>query len=411
MSATVGVASPLRAEKTALRLASIDVMRGLTMMLMIFVNELAGVKGLPWWNYHMNEVNGMTYVDMVFPFFLFIVGLSMPIAIRHRLKRNPSQPMLWLHVGLRTASLMTLGLILANADEGDPTRMIISPDAWAIVAILGCALFLNDYEGGGLRGSAIVIRWLRIGGLALVLAMLAIFRHTPNPGYTDWIDFSYPEILGLIGYTYFAVSILYIPTRRWLWAPFAWFAAMMALNVSTAAKWITLPEGFDYYVWPFGNGAMAGITLAGVATTVIFLGDHRWRTLRQKAFLGLCFATFCLVAGWILAPLGISKIQATPTWSMYSIGAAVLLFTALYWICDVKGKTIWASFVRSAGCNTLTTYLLPDFWAYLLTVIGFHFLETHFNYGWIGVVRCVVFTGFILAVSSVLTRWRIRLQI
>ncbi len=54
----------------ATRLASIDIFRGLTIAVMIFVNELAGVRGLPWWNYHMKaNVDAMTYVDMVFPFF------------------------------------------------------------------------------------------------------------------------------------------------------------------------------------------------------------------------------------------------------------------------------------------------------------------------------------------------------
>ena len=53
------------------RIVSIDVFRGLTMILMIFVNELAEVKGLPWWNYHAPaQINVMTYVDMVFPAFL-----------------------------------------------------------------------------------------------------------------------------------------------------------------------------------------------------------------------------------------------------------------------------------------------------------------------------------------------------
>ena len=71
------------------RLASIDIFRGLTMVVMIFVNDLADVRGLPWWNYHMKaDIDAMTYVDMVFPFFLFIVGLSIPLAIRQRLKKN-----------------------------------------------------------------------------------------------------------------------------------------------------------------------------------------------------------------------------------------------------------------------------------------------------------------------------------
>jgi hypothetical protein len=355
------------------------------------------------------NVDAMTYVDMVFPFFLFIVGLSLPLAIASRLKRNPSLPALWGHVALRTASLMTLGLILANADDGDASRMIIRPAVWAILALAGMALFLNDY--GKQSRHAKLISGLRIFGLALVVAMFAIFRHTPVDGHATWIQVGYPEILGLIGYTYFAVAILYIPTRRWLWAPLVWFITMMAFNALTAARLITFDRRLPYWFFPWDNGAMAGIVFAGIVTSAIFLGAHRWQSLRQKTFLGLSFGLLSLIAGLFLTPLGISKIRATPTWSLYSTGAAVLLFTALYWICDIKKKTGWAFFARPAGANTLTTYLLPDFWDYILAAAGITYLDTHFNYGWQGVVRCVLFTAFILAVANLLTRWRVRLQL
>jgi predicted acyltransferase len=406
-TATYPKSATLVEKPTTVRLASIDILRGLTMALMVFVNEQSGVKGLPWWNYHMKaNIDAMTYVDMVFPFFLFIVGLSLPIAIRHRLKRNPSLPALWWHVALRTASLMVLGLILANADEGDASRMIVSPAVWAIIALTGAALFLNEY-GEPNRYA----RWLRTIGLVAVAAMFAIFRHSPHHGHAGWIQFSYPEILGLIGYTYLAVCIVYIPTRRWLWAPLAWFIALMTFNALTAAKLIVATERIPYWFWPFSNGAMAGIMMAGCVTSVIFLGAHRWQTLRQKTLLGLGFGVVSLVAAWFLTPLGISKIRATPTWSLYSIGAAVLLFTALYWICDVKKKTGWAFFVRPAGANTLTTYLLPDFWYYILGAIGIEYFDTHFNYGLPGEVRCVLFTAFILAIAGLLTRLRVRLRL
>ena len=92
------------------RVASIDIFRGLTMTLMIFVNELAAVKGLPWWNYHAPaKVDAMTYVDIVFPAFLFILGMTIPIALEHRIRKNPSLPALWLHVILRTIALIVLG--------------------------------------------------------------------------------------------------------------------------------------------------------------------------------------------------------------------------------------------------------------------------------------------------------------
>lgn len=411
MTATATATSIARERQaTTARLASIDIFRGLTMTLMIYVNEQSDVRGLPWWNYHMKaQVDAMTYVDMVFPFFLFIVGLSLPIAIASRLKRNPSFPALWMHVALRTASLMTLGLILANVDGGDASRMIIPPAVWAIVALIGAALFLNEYDMTSRH--ARLFKGLRIFGVVLVVAMFAIFRQAPIDGQSMWIQVGYPEILGLIGYTYFAVALLYIPTRRWLWAPLAWFVALMAFNALTAARLITFTGGLPYWFFPWDNGAMAGIVFAGIVTSVIFLGAHPWQSLGQKTFLGVTFGIVSLIAGWFLTPLGISKIRATPTWSLYSIGAAVLVFTALYWICDVKKKTGWAFFARPAGANTLTTYLLPDLWIYILAAAGIRYFDLHFNYGWHGVVRCFVFTAFILAVAGLLTRWRVRLRL
>src|ERR1700734_809828 len=135
-------------QSTTTRLASIDIFRGLTMVVMIFVNDLDGVRGLPWWTPHAKaNIDVMTYVDMVFPFFLFIVGLSMPLAIRQRLKKNPSLPGLWLHVAIRSASLVVLGLILANVELADPARMSINRYAWAILALAGASLFLSVYKG------------------------------------------------------------------------------------------------------------------------------------------------------------------------------------------------------------------------------------------------------------------------
>src|SRR5580698_6327142 len=140
-------------ESVSSRLASIDIFRGLTMAVMIFVNELASVHGLPWWTYHApGKVDAMTYVDMVYPFFLFIVGLSIPLAIRQRLKKNPSTPALYFHVFIRATTLMHL-----------------NPNAWAILALTGASLFLSVYNGQ--NGTTTLHRWLRIFGLLLTVTM------------------------------------------------------------------------------------------------------------------------------------------------------------------------------------------------------------------------------------------------
>ena len=404
---------PLTGQSTsagAPRVASIDIFRGLTMAVMIFVNELDGVRGLPWWTHHApGNVDVMTYVDMVFPFFLFIVGMSLPLSIAQRLKRNSSVLALWVHVIVRVLGLLALGLILANAEKADPARMGIRGSTWALLGLLSVALYLNVYvKSERYPGYS---RILRLLGLAGVIALYAIFRRTAHDGHAAWIDGHYPEILGLIGYGYLAVAILYIPTRRWWWASYVWFVLLVTLCVLSTGKIIAFPRHIPLYFWPFGNGAEACIVMAGVIASSIFLGRDLRPSPQRAMSVAVGFGLLMLAAGRALTPFGISKIRATPTWSLYSIGAAVLLFTLLYWICDVKKWTRWALPVRAAGANTLLTYLLPDLWYFLMVSLGITFLDTHFNWGWPGVVKTLVFTFFILAVAAGLTKAKLRLQL
>jgi heparan-alpha-glucosaminide N-acetyltransferase len=395
---------------SAPRVVSIDIFRGLTMAVMIFVNELDGVRGLPWWTHHApGNVDVMTYVDMVFPFFLFIVGMSLPLSIAQRLKRNSSVVALWVHVIVRVLGLLALGLILANAEKADPARMAISGSMWALLGLISMALYLNVYVKS--ERYPVYSRVLRLIGLAGVIVLYAIFRRTSHDGQAAWIDGSYPEILGLIAYSYLAVAILYIPTRRWVWAPSVWFVLLVALCVLSSGKMIAFPGHLRLYFWPFGNGAMACIVMAGIITSSIFLGTDRRPSPRRAMSLAVGFGLLMLAAGRALTPFGISKIRATPTWCLYSIGASVLLFTLLYWICDVKQWTRWALPIRAAGSNTLLTYLLPDVWYFLMVSLGVTYLDTHFNFGWHGVVKTLVFTFFILAVATGLTKAKVRLQL
>ena len=93
------------------------------MAVMIFVNAVADVRGLPWWTNHAHAwEDRMTYVDMVFPFFLFAAGMSMPLSVAQRLKRNPSTLAMCLHIVLRVLGLLVLGFLLANAEKADPQR-------------------------------------------------------------------------------------------------------------------------------------------------------------------------------------------------------------------------------------------------------------------------------------------------
>ena len=380
------------------------------MAVMVFVNELSGVPNIPWWSEHApGRADYMTYVDMVFPFFLFIVGMSMPLSIAQRLKKNPSMPALWWHVVSRFISLLVLGLVLANADDADRARMGMSGGVWGLLTIVCAGLYLNVYAKSVRFPS--YPRVLRAIGLIGVAILFAIYRRTTSNGLPGWLEFIYPEILGLIAYSYLAVAVLYIPTRRWKWAVPVWFVVMLVMNALSSAKILRWPVSLPWWDWPFSNGAMTCIIFAGILTTRIFLGTDSRPSPGRAMKIAVVLGVLMLIAGRILTPLGISKIRATPTWSLYSIGASMLMFTLLYWVCDVKRRTGWAFILKPAGANTLTTYLLPDIWYFLSITVGFTFYNAHFSTGWPAVVKTFVFTLFILAVAALLTRLKIRLQL
>jgi hypothetical protein len=96
------------------RIASVDALRGLTILLMIFVNDLG--KGAPSWMHHIQPPNadGMTLADVVFPAFLFIVGVSIPLAFERALEAGRSKAAQLGHVLVRTAALLVMGVIVLN---------------------------------------------------------------------------------------------------------------------------------------------------------------------------------------------------------------------------------------------------------------------------------------------------------
>ena len=111
--------------KTA-RVNCIDVMRSLTMLLMLFVNDIPGTKNVPHWLFHAAYDEDMLgFSDTIFPAFLFCVGLSVPFALGSRLRRGDSQAGVLSHVLWRTFALVMMGLFTLNGDIAmDPDETV-----------------------------------------------------------------------------------------------------------------------------------------------------------------------------------------------------------------------------------------------------------------------------------------------
>lgn len=404
---TVPLSAPLHTPAAFgnVRVASIDVFRGITMAVMIFVNALAAIHGLPWWNYHApGAMDAMTYPDFVFPFFLFAIGLSLPLAIEQRLSRNASLLHLWRHIVERFASLLALGLFLANAEKCNAALTHMPGNLWALAGLLSMALYLHaPPRSENLLRTSRILRW---SGLGMAVLLLALFRRTAEDGSTAWLDSSYPEILGLIAFSYLGSCLFYVPLRRFRIAPLLMSIAMTLFCVACAAHWVHIH--LSLWFWPFSNGSMCALIFAGATVSRLFTGPCKTNRAVPAA---LALAGAVLLAAWMLAPLGISKIRATPTWTLASMGAATLLFLLLYWICDRRQRTGWAAPIHAAGANTLLTYLLPDVWYFLLATTGITFYDVHAANGLAGVAKSIVFTLGMLGIAALLTRVRVRLQL
>lgn len=402
---TPSVNSTKESGSAAPRVFSIDIFRGLNMLLMIFVNNISEVKGLPWWTYHRGDVNGMTYVDMVFPGFLFLMGMSIPLSVEAREARGQSRLKIWTHVVTRSLSLLALGLFIANALRVNGRDPRASGMWWTVLGIVGIALAWLRFPGEKKR--RLLYRTMRYVGLALIAVLFMVFRRVTPGGQIAGLDFSYWEILGLLGWAYLLVSAIYLLSGKRLQILAAAFAVMVALNAFSTLGWLQWMNAGPFSWNPFEAG-LSSLTMAGVLASYVVVGDSLAVTPKQKARWIVVATAILFAVGFALEPLGISKNRDTPTWCLYCTGANLLVALLLYWIADVKGWKAWASFAKPAGENPLfpyilayIPYLLPPL--YLLTALG--------TSGTFGVLKSALLTALMLLVSTLLMRTGTRLRI
>ena len=128
------------------RVASIDVLRAFTMVLMIFVNDLGSLNNIPGWLEHVERgVDGIGLADVVFPAFLFIVGLSLPFAIANRRKKGDTQWQLIKHILLRTVALLVMGVFLVNGETYNAEATGMARYLWNPLCCLSFILIWNAY--------------------------------------------------------------------------------------------------------------------------------------------------------------------------------------------------------------------------------------------------------------------------
>lgn len=401
------------------RIESIDVLRGITILVMIFVNDLAGVSGTPAWMRHVSATaDGMTFVDVVFPAFLFIVGMAMPFAIGKRLESGGSLWEVWKHILIRTAGLLIIGVIMVNGDTVSSDG-IINQQILLLTGYAGVLLIWNKPHG---RHKELIAR-LRYAGILLLLAFLFLYRGNDAEGFiqlrTQWWG-----ILGLIGWAYLVSSFFYI----WLRKNMAGLAGVAALlygvfladaggffdNFTWIKSWIDIGGALGSHPAIVVSGILAGMMLRSGAPLNTHTARIRW---------GLLYGLLLAVMAVLLHSLHdlhrvftYNKILATPSWCLLSSAYTIWIWVIVYWLIDVKKWKGWAKIVEPAGTNALFAYILAPILMYLLELLAYLFGGYNFYYALggsfaIGFWRSVVFAFFVTWLAGVLRRAGIWLKL
>ena len=375
------------------RVASVDALRGLVILLMIFVNDVAGVKAAPAWLKHVSaEADGMTLPDMVFPAFLFIMGMSIPLALGQALARGRSMARLGGRVLMRTLTLLVMGVLMVNMEQHNPGYRGL----WGLLAYpaIFMAFIIVPQSPERKRKIFTIVRV--IGFTAL--AVLAIVYRTADgkhlnlgpifdQGDTVWLRHSWWGILGLIGWAYLAASLIYLVLgrrREWLIGAAGLLAMLYVADHEglfsrvDSRAWLTwaapairqlelLVEGVAAHLSIGASlGSLASISMAGCCLGSILLPGSRIRTHAERLKWTIVYGIGLAMAAMLFDPLfGINKIRATPAWCFLCASLTTLTWAALYYIMDVRRYRAWSLIVRPAGMNPLTAYILHP-WVFMI---------------------------------------------
>lgn len=399
--------------KSGERLASLDALRGFTILVMIFVNDVAGVSGTPAWMKHIEPAtaDGMTFVDVVFPAFLFIVGISIPFAMERRFERGGSLSKVWLHVLLRTSSLLIIGVLMVNTEHISGGGLL-HPSLWTLLMYAGVMLVWLSPPSRSPQAETWV-RVMRIAGGVLLAALAVLYRGPDSASLIELRPYWW-GILGIIGWSYLVAAGAYILFRRNTTALLGTMGLYFCVYIAAAGG--AFSGGLWNWINPGSIGAHGGLTVAGVVLGAMLLPESRLRTHGDRMRWTLLFGAGLAAAGYLLHSAAdvhrifiINKIYATLPFCLWSAAITAWLWVAFYALLDVLEKRRWTHFLEHSGQNALLAYILaPIFYAgcaYAAFVLSTTNLYAALGGEFVvGLLRAVVFSLAVVWAAAIVRR-------
>ena len=311
----------------AQRLVSLDVFRGITIAGMVLVNN-PGTWQHIYWPLRHAEWDGWTPTDLVFPFFLFIVGVAIPLAFGNRLESGRSTRDLYVKIVKRTLIIFGIGLFL-NAFPYFGLSDLRIPGVLQRIAVcyfFASIIFLNT------RVAAQVA--ITIGLLLFYWILVSL---VPAPGYAAG-DLTKEGSLPS-----FVDRVVFGPNHVWQQAK------------------VYDPEGLLS-------------TIPAIATAMIGVLTGSWlrteKTRYEKAAGMFVAGAVCVAIGWGWNSFfPINKALWTSSYTLFTGGLALQFLALCYWLIDIKAYRKWAKPFEVFGMNAIALYVGAGLMAELFGVI------------------------------------------
>ena len=303
------------------RILSVDIFRGLTIAAMILVNT-PGTWGHVYTPFLHAEWNGLTPTDLIFPFFLFIVGMSITFAYSKK-KKDKIGSEVYKKIISRAFKLIFLGLFLASFTLHFPFIKNLSDiripgvlQRIGIVFFISAILFLN-------------VNWKVLLGTFIAILLIYWYLMTQIPVHGEVALLTRSSNLG-------SVVDLKILTVDHMW------------------KTDYDPEGILS-------------TLPAVATTIfgMFLGMillNKKKTKREKYKYFVLIGIVALILGYLLDTVfPINKALWSSSFVLVTGGWASLVYALIFYIADILEFNAWGKPAIIFGSNAITVYFLSSF--------------------------------------------------
>ena len=347
------------------RIISVDVLRGLTVLLMTVVNNPGS------WDYvypilDHAKWNGCTLADLVFPFFIFVVGIAVPLAMPVK----QDKPENILKIVTRSLRIICLGFFLYFFNsiyflglDGFPLLVV----RLVITALVGYALIGNFN---------LKIKTILAVGLFLTFLILAY------GGHENFSDVRLPGVLQRIGIVYLLVSIVYLKTNiktQIILSAFillGYWAIMTLIPVpgigpanldqgTNLASWLDsiLLENHMYIATKTWDPEGILSTLPTIANGLIglLIGQLLIKPLPKTGIakkMGI-ISILLIISGlvWSLF-FPLNKALWTSSYVLFTAGIALLLLTLIYYIVDVLNHQKWTRFLLTWGVNPMIVFFI-----------------------------------------------------